>query len=79
VVQTAPFYLEVIPAAINKGVGLHAACEAVGLRPEQAVAFGDSENDIEMLATAGMGVAMGNANAAVKAALGGAAPPPPPP
>ena len=68
VVQTAPFYLEVIPAAVNKGVGLRAACEAVGLRPEQALAFGDSENDIEMLRTAGMGVAMGNAGAAVRVA-----------
>ena len=68
VVQTAPFYLEVIPAAINKGVGLRAACEAVGLKPEDAIAFGDSENDIEMLRAAGLGVAMGNADAAVKAA-----------
>lgn len=67
VVQTAPFYLEVIPAAVNKGVGLRAACAAVGLTPEQAVAFGDSENDIELLRVAGVGVAMGNADAAVKA------------
>ena len=67
VVQTAPFYLEVIPAQINKGVGLRAACEAVGIGTAEAVAFGDSENDIEMLKAAGMGVAMGNADDAVKA------------
>ena len=29
--------------------------------PEESIAFGDSENDIEMLRTAGIGVAMGNA------------------
>ncbi len=68
VVQTAPFYLEVIPARINKGVGLCAACEAIGVGPGEAVAFGDSENDIEMLKAAGIGVAMGNADDAVKAA-----------
>ena len=68
VVQTAPFYLEVIPAHINKGVGLRAACEAIGVEPGEAVAFGDSENDIEMLKVAGVGVAMGNASDAVKAA-----------
>ena len=68
VVQTAPFYLEVIPAAVNKGVGLRAACAALGISPEETIAFGDSENDIEMLRTAGMGVAMANADYAVKKA-----------
>ncbi len=68
VVQTAAFYLEVIPARINKGVGLRAACEAIGVDPGEAVAFGDSENDIEMLKAAGVGIAMGNADDAVKAA-----------
>ena len=68
VVQTAPFYLEVIPLSVNKGAGLRAACAVVGLKPEDAVAFGDSENDIEMLRTAGIGIAMGNADAVVKAA-----------
>ena len=29
--------------------------------PAESIAFGDSENDIEMLRTAGIGVAMGNA------------------
>ena len=68
VVQTAPFYLEVIPAAINKGVGLRAACAAIGIAPAEAIAFGDSENDIEMLTVAGMGVAMGNAADHIKTA-----------
>lgn len=68
VVRTAPFYLEVLPAAINKGQGLRAACQAAGIDPAETVAFGDSENDIEMLRAAGVGVAMGNADAGVKAA-----------
>lgn len=68
VVQTAAFYLEVIPASVNKGVGLTEACRALGIDPAEAVAFGDSENDIPMLRAAGMGVAMGNADDEVKAA-----------
>lgn len=68
VVQTAPFYLEVLPRSINKGAGLQAACRALGIDIRDTLAFGDSENDIEMLRAAGVGVAMGNAGEDVKAA-----------
>lgn len=68
VVQTAPFYLEVIPASINKGQGLRQICKLLDILPEQTVAFGDAENDIPMLRAAGMGVAMENATPATKAA-----------
>ena len=67
-VQTAAVYLEVIPADIDKGEGLRRACDAAGIDIAGVVAFGDSENDIPMLRAAGMGVAMGNADEAVKAA-----------
>lgn len=68
VVQTAPFYLEVIPNDIDKGIGLRRACEALGVHISETIAFGDSENDIPMLRAAGVGVAMGNADAEVKVA-----------
>ena len=68
VVQTAPFYLEVIPKSINKGQGILDICRTLDIRPEEVISFGDAENDIPMLKTAGMGVAMGNAGDAVKAA-----------
>ena len=68
VVQTAAFYLEVIPRAINKGQGVLDICRALQMLPEEVVAFGDAENDIPMLRAAGVGVAMGNADPAVKAA-----------
>jgi len=67
VVQTAPFYLEVLPASINKGKGLLDTCHVLGILPEDTVAFGDAENDIPMLKAAGVGVAMGNAAPNVKA------------
>ncbi len=68
VVQTAPFYLEVIPRRINKGQGIRDICAAIGIFPEEVIAFGDAANDIPMLQAAGIGVAMGNAAEAVKAA-----------
>lgn len=68
VVQTAPFYLEVIPACVNKGQGVLDTCRALGIDPADTVAFGDAQNDIPMLKAAGIGVAMGNAAAAVRAA-----------
>lgn len=68
VVQTAPFYLEIIPASINKGQGLLQICKLLDIPREQTVAFGDAENDIPMLRAAGLGVAMENATPATKAA-----------
>ena len=37
-----------------------------GISNEEIMAFGDGENDIDMLKFAGVGVAMGNANDRVK-------------
>ncbi len=68
VVQTAAFYLEVIPKAVNKGDGLRSICLHLGIDPSHAIAFGDSENDIPMLKAAGLGIAMQNADARVQAA-----------
>ena len=68
VVQTAPFYLEVIPRVINKGQGIRDICGVLGISAEEVITFGDAENDIPMLVAAGMGVAMGNAAEPVKLA-----------
>ena len=68
VVQTAPFYLEVIPKVINKGQGIRDICGVLGISAEEVISFGDAENDIPMLRAAGMGVAMGNSTEAVKQA-----------
>lgn len=67
VVQTAAFYLEVIPSVINKGQGIRDICRVLGISPAEVIAFGDAQNDIPMLQEAGMGVAMGNASDTVKA------------
>ncbi len=51
----------------SKGKRLAKWVEAQGWSMENVVAFGDNFNDISMLEAAGTGVAMGNADDAVKA------------
>lgn len=63
-------YCEVIAQGINKGAGLRRLCDHLGITPENVIAFGDQENDISMLKTAGLGIAMGNAPDKVKQAAG---------
>ena len=52
----------------SKADAMLAICEALGVRPEDCIAFGDSMNDMEIVKAAGIGVAMGNADEALKAA-----------
>lgn len=58
---SSSFYYEVNAAGVSKGAALAAFCAARGIPLEQTVAFGDNENDLTMIRTAGIGVAMGNA------------------
>lgn len=50
----------------NKALGIAKMLEKLGIAPDEAVAFGDGSNDIEMLSFVGMGVAMGSAREEVK-------------
>jgi hydroxymethylpyrimidine pyrophosphatase-like HAD family hydrolase len=53
--------IEVVGPETSKAAALAFICREAGIGPEQVVAFGDNVNDVEMLAFAGLGVAMGNA------------------
>ena len=65
---SAPWFLEVMPKGISKGIGLKKICEDMCITTDEVISFGDSFNDISMIKTAGMGVAMGNAEEELKAA-----------
>ena len=67
VVRSEPTYLEILPAGVSKGAALRRVAEITGVALEEIAAFGDSNNDIEMLRAAGLGVAVGNALDNVKA------------
>ena len=53
--------LEITDIHATKGLALIALGEHLGLTAEQMIAFGDTDNDIDMLKTVGIGVAMANA------------------
>ncbi len=60
--------LEAFHPTVNKRAAVsYLAEDVLGLRPENVMAVGDDYTDIEMLRYAGIGVAMGNAPAEVKA------------
>ncbi len=54
--------------AANKGDALRTLCAHLDIPLDETLAFGDGTNDLSMLRAAGLGVAMGNADFAVKAA-----------
>ena len=60
--------LDVVAKDGGKNVGIARTLERFGILPEEAAAFGDGENDEDMLRFAGVGVAMGNAPDRVKCA-----------
>lgn len=51
----------------TKATGIEKMLKKIGVAPDEAVAFGDGLNDVEMLSAVGMGVAMGNASKEVQA------------
>lgn len=65
---TGKIIITVTAKAATKGQALAAACAYLDIGTDQAVAFGDAENDIEMFRAAGHSVAMGQADAATQRA-----------
>jgi HAD superfamily hydrolase (TIGR01484 family) len=63
-----PYNLEINPLGINKASGILEVCGLLGIKMSQVIAMGDGFNDIAMIRAAGLGVAMGNAQEAVKQA-----------
>ena len=62
--------MEITSAQADKGQALKTLCSHLGITTVQTIAFGDGGNDVNMLETAGIGVAMGNSSEAVKAFAG---------
>lgn len=64
---TSPKWLEILNKGVNKGTALTRLMEKLQIDKSSCIAFGDGENDLDMLEAAGMGIAMGNALDGVKA------------
>lgn len=52
--------IEIVKKGLNKAVGLHKIADYYDIPKERIIAFGDEDNDLEMIDYAGVGVAMGN-------------------
>lgn len=61
-------YVNITHPDADKGAALRAAAQHLGVGPEATVAVGDEANDLPMLAVAGTAVAMGQADAELRAA-----------
>ena len=66
--SSVPSNIEINIREANKGDALLALCGRLGIAPEETIAFGDGTNDLSLIRSAGLGVAMGNADFLVKAA-----------
>jgi Cof subfamily protein (haloacid dehalogenase superfamily) len=64
--KSLPYFLEFASPDVTKAAGLDFLSERVGFSREQTVAFGDGENDVELIDWAGYGVAVANAHDRVK-------------
>ncbi len=67
-------YVTITDAGADKGRALRLVCERLGLSPDEALAVGDTMQDVPMFEAAKVGVAMGNAPDEVKALADAVAP-----
>lgn len=65
--QANRYMIDVTAVGTNKGTAIRQLCEMLGTDSRDICAFGDSENDIDMLATVGHAYAVANAPDSVKA------------
>ncbi|MEN6327671.1 MAG: Cof-type HAD-IIB family hydrolase [Syntrophomonas sp.] len=68
ITRSKPYFLEIMNCSANKGIALKVVADHYNIAQEEVLAVGDSYNDLDMIKWAGIGVAMGNAPDAVKAA-----------
>jgi len=64
--RTWDYYLEFLNPKANKGLGLAALAQSYHISIDDVISFGDAENDIPMLKTAGFSIAVQNASQEVK-------------
>lgn len=64
--RSEPFFIEVMPVGVDKAASLDRLVTMLGLTKEDTICCGDGFNDLSMIRYAGIGVAMENAQKAVK-------------
>lgn len=67
IVRSSPRLLEFLHPLASKGQAVAELAAMLGIQQDEVICVGDAGNDEDMIRYAGLGVAMGNATAAVKA------------
>ncbi len=68
VLFTHPFGMDIVAKTATKSQSLAWLAGQIGASPAEVMAIGDGDNDVDMLAWAGLGVAMGDGAVATRAA-----------
>lgn len=61
VTSSSPVNVEFTLKGVSKASGLRAVCDYLNCRMEDVMAIGDNHNDMQMIKSVGLGIAMGNA------------------
>ena len=59
--QSNIWRMQFLPPNTSKGKGVLQVAKRLGVKPEEIISFGDNYNDMEMIQSVGLGIAMGNA------------------
>lgn len=60
-IRSEKYLYEILPKGIGKGTSITKLCEYLGIDKNKTIAIGDYDNDISMLNTAKIGIAVANA------------------
>ncbi|MFC3773005.1 Cof-type HAD-IIB family hydrolase [Paenibacillus sp. GCM10012303] len=71
VTRSADTNMEISVRGVSKASGVKKVCGLLGITMDQVMAVGDQHNDMELIRAAGLGIAMGNADEALKRAADG--------
>jgi Cof subfamily protein (haloacid dehalogenase superfamily) len=73
--KSLPYFLEFASPNVTKAAGLDFLADHLGFAKDRTIAFGDGENDVELVEWAGYGIAVANAHERVKAVADFVCPP----
>ena len=60
IVKSTPYYCEIGSLEAKKSLGVKFLCDLWGIKREEVLTIGDQDNDIDLVQSGGVGVAMGN-------------------